>query len=122
MLLFLRLCRHVTWDFVIYVGLFPSLFSLLFCLSFFFFIHFGFVVIYFFREYGTTHKVNNLIQTAGHFGSSTDVTSPTNKKRCLFNAEYKTCYNVFLQNALVLPLRKLILISFKIQPYLQNVT
>ena len=122
MLLFLRLCRRVNRDFFIYVGLFPSFFSLLFCLCFFFFIHFSFVVIYFFREYGTTHKVNNLIQTGGHFDSSTDVTSPRNKKRCSFNAEYKTCNNVFLQNALVLPLRKLILISFKTQSYLQNVT
>ena len=56
-----------------------------------------------FIGYGTTHKVNNLlIQNGEHFGSSTEVRSPTNKRsRRSFNAEYETCsvQHIFLQNA-----------------------
>ena len=72
----------------------------LFLLCFLFcsvFLHyFGLFVIQFLYRYGTTHKVNNfLIQNRGHFGSSTEIRSPNNKKASLsFNAEYETCYNV----------------------------
>ena len=79
----------------IYVGTFPIVFSLLFCVSSSFLI-LDMLPFHFFTGYGTTHKVNNfLIQNGRHFGSSTDVRSPKNKKsRRSLIVEYKTCYNV----------------------------
>ena len=121
-LISLFLCCYFSF---IYVGSFPIVFSLLFCISSSLFI-LVLLPFSFFIGYGTTQKVNNLlVQNGGHFDSSTEVRSPKNKNsRRSFNAEYETCYNTtyFSSKRIGLPPRKLILISFKIQSYLRNVT
>ena len=115
------LCCYISF---IYVGSFLIVFCLLFCVSSSFFI-LVLLSFNFFTGYGTTYKVNNLlIENGGHSGSSMEVFYRIKKVDVHSTQSTKLAImqHIFLQNTLVLPPRKLILISFKIQSYLQNVT
>ena len=82
-LISLFLCCYFSF---IYVGSFPIVFYLLFCVSSSLFI-LALLSCNFFVGYGTTHKVNNLL-------IQNEVRSPKNKwSRRSFNAEYEPCYN-----------------------------